>query len=316
MSLIDALLLDPVRINIWIAKRTDGIGGSGTLNDPYDGSTATKFDTLMRDVVGINTCVHLGPGTFDTAGYYDGITGTYWQAKSGVRIVGSGIDVTTLKLVNTAATTQRVYAIGHPLSSSTVDFFEVSDLTVDCNLSGVSGTTSTAGAVRVMGNHSRVVRVKVKNWGNKSTGTPRFVMAMLTGDPSNNVTGVVNCGIEECIALSPHSSAVGPMTVLHVGGKETAGTSEEAFGLGPYIRNCFVDCEQTTDFTKDFRALSIAWCKGGIVEGNQVHNAKYGGPYQTATGARDVVVRNNVYRNVYKGPYWSMGSQGECPRRS
>jgi len=190
MSLIDALLLDPVRINIWIAKRTDGIGGSGTLNDPYDGSTATKFDTLMRDVVGINTCVHLGPGTFDTAGYYDGITGTYWQAKSGVRIVGSGIDVTTLKLVNTAATTQRVYAIGHPLSSSTVDFFEVSDLTVDCNLSGVSGTTSTAGAVRVMGNHSRVVRVKVKNWGNKSTGTPGFVMAMLTGDPSNNVTGL------------------------------------------------------------------------------------------------------------------------------
>ena len=74
--------------------------------------------------------------------------------------------------------------------------------------------------------------------------------------------------------------------------------SEEAFGVGPYIRNCFVDCGQTTDFTKDFRALSMAWCKGGVVESNQLHNTKYGGPYQTATGARELVVRNGYYRNV------------------
>jgi hypothetical protein len=191
-----------------------------------------------------------------------------------------------------------------------VDFFELSDLTVDCNYVAAQGTSWTAGAVRVMGNNSRVVRVKVKNWGNKSTGTPGFVIAMLTGDPSIGVNGVVNCGIEECIAVNPHASAAGPVTVLHVGGKETAGTSEEAFGMGPYIRNCFVDCDQTTDFTKDFRGLSMAWCKGGVVEGNQVHNTKYGGPYQTATGARDLVVKGNVYRNVYKGPYWSMNAQG------
>jgi hypothetical protein len=309
MSLLDALLLDPYRINVWIAYRTDGVAGIGTQNDPYDGSTATKFDALMSGFA-TNTCVNLGPGTFQTVGYYDGLSGSGWQPKSGMRIVGSGVDVTTLKLVNTGATTQRVYAIAHALSGSTVDFFEVSDLTVDCNYVPTQGTSWTAGAVRIMGNHSRVVRIKVINWGNKSTGTEGFVIAVLTGDPSNGVTGVVNCGIEECIAISPHSSAAGKITVLHVGGKETAGTSEEAFGIGPYVRNCFVDCGQTTDFTKDFRALSMAWCKGGVVEGNQVHNTKYGGPYQTATGARDVVVRNNVYRNVYKGPYWSNNTQG------
>jgi hypothetical protein len=54
----------------------------------------------------------------------------------------------------------------------------------------------------------------------------------------------------------------------------------------------------------------MAWCKGGVVEGNQVHNTKHGGPHQTATGARDLVVRGNVYRNVYKGPYWSLNAQG------
>ena len=39
MSLLDALLLDPYRINVWIAYRTDGVAGTGTQNDPYDGST-------------------------------------------------------------------------------------------------------------------------------------------------------------------------------------------------------------------------------------------------------------------------------------
>ena len=39
MSLFDALLLDPYRINVWIAYRTDGVAGTGTQNDPYDGST-------------------------------------------------------------------------------------------------------------------------------------------------------------------------------------------------------------------------------------------------------------------------------------
>ena len=39
MSLFDALLLDPYRINVWIAYRTDGVKGTGTQADPWDGST-------------------------------------------------------------------------------------------------------------------------------------------------------------------------------------------------------------------------------------------------------------------------------------
>src|SRR6266487_3285098 len=48
MSLIDALLLEPCPLKLsdcpiphelWIAARTDGIKGSGTLDDPYDGSS-------------------------------------------------------------------------------------------------------------------------------------------------------------------------------------------------------------------------------------------------------------------------------------
>lgn len=87
MSLLDALLLDPPRINTWIADRNDGIAGSGTQMDPYDGSTLAKFDAVMS-TVGEFTCVHLGPGEFETAGYYDGIGGTHWEAKKG-KVTGS-----------------------------------------------------------------------------------------------------------------------------------------------------------------------------------------------------------------------------------
>jgi len=38
MSLLDSLLLDPARLDVWIALRTDGVKGSGTESDPYNGS--------------------------------------------------------------------------------------------------------------------------------------------------------------------------------------------------------------------------------------------------------------------------------------
>src|SRR6266446_5225066 len=36
MSLLDALLLDPQKLDVWLAVRTDGVKGSGTEADPYD----------------------------------------------------------------------------------------------------------------------------------------------------------------------------------------------------------------------------------------------------------------------------------------
>src|SRR5688572_27382640 len=113
MALLDALLLDPYPFEIWIAVRTDGVGGSGTLNDPYDGSTAAKFDALMNtisampaDKVGI---VHLGPGTFSTNGFNARLN-TGWQVTAGTRIIGSGVDSTILKLVGATESTGEMYS--------------------------------------------------------------------------------------------------------------------------------------------------------------------------------------------------------------
>ena len=83
MPLIDALLLDPAPFNCWISYRTDGIKGSGTVADPWDGSTAARFDARMRELPPY-TRLHLGANPRDsegkaipflTKGYADGVTG-------------------------------------------------------------------------------------------------------------------------------------------------------------------------------------------------------------------------------------------------
>jgi hypothetical protein len=388
MSLLDALLLDPYRINVWIAYRTDGVKGTGTQADPWDGSTnhaapltlsgltnsgleatattsaphgyvnndivtidvqtnpagwsgtfliygvtSTTFKYLMNNLPGgtpsgtrtaskvvslrfdaimgglaANTSVHLGPTSanrpFLTKGYkVEEAVGL--KIKPAMKITGSGMDVTTLRLVGQPGT---FYAMGHDFATGPVDYFELSDLSIDCNLMVSPGLgNAVCGAVRVMGSHARVRRIKVINWG-ANAAVPLFVVSMVTADASWGLVGVTDCGIEEVIAISPASSAAGAaITVLHAGPKDDAGTNNEGFGIGPFIRNCFVDCGSPTA-GPEYRALSMAWCTGGIVEGNQVHNTKYGGPYISKSSSRDLIVRNNFYKNVFKGPYWNLGT--------
>lgn len=389
MSLLEALLLDPQRINTWLALRNDEVLGSGTQTDPYNasprldvkvsinlgsgltnvgteatanatnsyadgdivvisgaadpafngifviyGRTTTlfkyrmdttpavtggmlasaqkalelRFDTVMSTLVAINTCVHLGPGVMATRGYYTGSAA--WQAQSGMRIVGSGMGVTTLKLVNGAASKQ-IYVVGHVLSAATVDAFEICDLSINCHLGGV-GASSSAGAIRIMGSNSRAVRVRVVHWGNKNPSAVSYVIAMLTGDGTLTPT-IANSGIQECVATTPGVGHAGIVAVLHSGYTESPSLTTPNLGTSMYIRDCFVDCGQTTlsntDSTKIFRGLSMSWCKGGVVEGNTVQNTFHGGPYNTL-GTGDLTVRNNVFFNVAVGPLYAITTSG------
>jgi hypothetical protein len=399
VSLLDALLLDGYRVNTWLAWRTDGIKGTGSLNDPLDASTkfaapvmisgltrtglqanvtttaphgydngdvvtidgvtgpsaplwngtfpifgasgtifnyymtatpvdtmpggtktaskvlAFRFDDVMNSLPA-NARVHLGPTAagrpFLTRGYADGVSGGF-QPKAGMKIVGSGIDVTLLQLVPQENATAHFYAIGHSLTTGTppapnlLDYFEVSDLTIDCNLVIRPSIGAACGAVRVLGNHTLVRRVKAIRWGTRTMQKGCFVIAVLTGDPDLAIPELSNMGIEECIAVDPAEGSVREVTVLHVGGKETL-PAFEAMGRGPFIRKCFVDAGALANpLTLDIRALSMTWCRAGLVEGNQVQNVKHGGPHHDKTSAAEVVVRGNYYRNVARGPYYTLG---------
>jgi len=402
MSLLEALLLDPLRMNVWIAVRTDSVAGTGTQNDPFDGSTQAKFDAIMNalpvaalgitssgttatatainhgfangnsvlmagatgtnasnyngtftissitpntfqytmngsftgSATGTISCrlsrsggpmvplplnppiaVHLGPGLFQTNGYTDGIAGGGgWQPRPAMKIVGSGMDVTILQLAG-GSTNANFYAVGHAVSPGTqpnlLDYFDISDLTIDCNLAAFTGTSPASGAVRVMGNHAKVRRLKVINWGTKSsTSAPGFVVCVVT---ATTFASVEDCGIEECIAVNPASpSNAVPVTVFNAGGVEVPYggpnlTVPLAYGIAPYIRNCFVDAGEASPFSPVVQGLSMAWCKAGIIEGNQVHNLGFG-IVQQQTAAQDIVIRNNWFKNVNKG-IW-LGSIG------
>jgi hypothetical protein len=238
MPLIDALLLDPAPFDIWIAKRTDGLRGSGTASDPYDGSTQAKFDEKMNLFASqSNVTIHLGPGEFQTNGY-GGASG--WQARPGMKILGSGLEVTTLKLVNVSpASSTHYFAIGHSLGT-VVDTFEVSDLTIDCNITNANANAA-CGGVRVMGNHARIARVKVKNWGTKSASMPCLALSVITAYPDTGPTDVVNAGIERCVVVEPYNSNAAPATALNVGSQNDITFTKEGHGKSPYIRNCYVD---------------------------------------------------------------------------
>ena len=329
MSLLDALLLDPAPLEIWIAYRTDGIKGSGTASDPYDGSTADRFDARMNELPA-NTHVHLGPKprhpiyghalAFETKGYADGVNGG-WQPKPGMKITGAGIDATVLQLVG-ATVSGQFYAVGHALTTvipgspavpNLLDFFEISDLTISCNLFGNAdnlplGGYVSCGAIRIMGNHCRIRRVKAVDWGSTHSSKPCFVISAITADPPSGVMGVDDAGIEDCVVVEPSEDAVSgtTATMIHAGGLGT-GASREAFGKAPYIRHCFLDGGKTTPGTGTvLHGLSMSWCKGGVIEGNQIHNVEVGGPYQDKTSTREIIIRNNHYRNVLKGPFFNL----------
>jgi hypothetical protein len=101
MALLDALLLDPAPFEVWIAYRLDGLLGTGTASDPWDGTAAKRFDERMEELPA-NTRVHLGSSPRDaygaallpflTKGFADGVGG--WQLKAGMKISGAGVDLT------------------------------------------------------------------------------------------------------------------------------------------------------------------------------------------------------------------------------
>jgi hypothetical protein len=251
MCLADAILLEAYRDpkDIWIAFRTDGNAGSGTENDPYDGSTQERFDGLMRrfnQEMLEYTVLHLGPGVFETKGTapYDSNQG--WEMRPGWKIIGSGIDVTIVKLVGAVDQGGLIVAIGHKDFNTVADYTEVCDLTVDCNLPVSQPYPIVAmAAVALKGNHVHVHRVRAIHFGTHQHGSGEnapecFVIAV--GGRAAFLPEPTDCVIEDCIV--EHRASIGGssnITCLIISSGETAGDGVMEHPRGGLIRSCFVD---------------------------------------------------------------------------
>lgn len=133
---------------IFIADRSDAKSGTGVASDPFDGSTAQKFDTILRTrsesgVTNIVVCI--GPGNFQTEGTHDYVVGVGHLNKTqpggftvnrGWKIHGESMDRTILTLSDLYLDLSTgKYLVGHIISTYGPDSHgvEVSDLTLDDN---------------------------------------------------------------------------------------------------------------------------------------------------------------------------------------
>lgn len=251
MSLLDGLLLDPYRDprEVWIAVRTDGVKGSGTQSDPYDASTQQRFDELMLNMPAYTT-VHLGPGEFQTIDLKYGIDPNppSWQVKSGQKIIGSGMGLTTMKLVGASVSDRHYVAIGVHYYNYVEDV-EISDLTVDCNIAGQPNQNVACGAIAVPGRHIRIRRVRAINFSSQTTFpvyVENFVISLGATHPNLDETGKegADCVIEDCIVERPGANPVHNSFCLHFsGGERQTDDGWMSYFRGCVIRNCLVNTQ-------------------------------------------------------------------------
>ena len=167
IAVCDAVLETVMQQDVHIAIRTDNPGnatpiGSGTVSNPYGGpeNAGDWFDYTMTNKVGANRTVRIGPGTFRTKG------SQAWSPQSGQRIVGSGMAETALKLANVGSVTGEVHAVGP--DTIALEGFELTDLKIDANYAGQTGSAVGVGGVNVRGNSVFIDRVRVVNFGHKA----------------------------------------------------------------------------------------------------------------------------------------------------
>jgi hypothetical protein len=182
---------------VYIAIRSDGQNGSGTQADPYDGSTAAKFDAVMANLQTSNQSIHLVGGPPSTP--FRTYATSSWIVRPGWQLSGDGIANTTLQVIGpvTGMTGITVLQTDSTISS---DGITISNMTIDCNWPGLMGTASmgangeqnfVAQAINLYGSYNTVDHVaSINSYGSKANSREHFAITLngpTTGDGTNDV---------------------------------------------------------------------------------------------------------------------------------
>src|SRR5437867_10076128 len=115
--------------------------------------------------------------------------------------------LTTLKIVYATVANKHYYAVANNINATnTLDYFEASDFTVDCNLGGQPVPMGSdfaplaCSALSIRGSHIRYRRIRAINFGTQ--GVPEC-FAMIAGWAHPAVTEIVDCVIEDCVLEQP-----------------------------------------------------------------------------------------------------------------
>jgi hypothetical protein len=291
--------------NVWIAIRTDGLPGSGTQSDPYDGSTMAKFDALMKSFQYTpNLGIHLGAGLFRTA------AARPWHVNSGWLIVGAGMDATTVQLGGNASTISGSTCIQ---SDATVaaNYVTISDLTLDCNWAELSATAPigaggeknfAANAVTIGGSNNLVERVRsINSYGSSANSREMFAIGLTSPGSANGTNNV----IDSCRAEQPQGNYGSPFALagripyLIVNSKVTSSTAVGVNNGGltvftsggvnlTNVQNCQIDGNTFID------CQSASYQDSGSCDGLQVTNNTVIRGWEGVGLANQVLPKQNI----------------------
>jgi len=240
--------------SLWVQLST---AGSGAITTTVASSCSCsrvlfRFDEVMRATVP-NSLIHMGPGTFETRGacplFFKETDHSFdvgFRAKSGQKLRGSGMGVTTLKLVYAIEPDDKTVVIANhlqlPAPNNYLQHFEASDFTVDCNLAGqpvpagIGLAPVVCGAVNLYGDFNRIRRVRAINWGDQSV-SECFVL-FISGAYQDPDKGPVNNIVEDCVVENPGLNLTKENTLIAV-----VGDAVSANGRSLIARNNFVNGE-------------------------------------------------------------------------
>ena len=275
---------------VWVSLRNDGLAGTGTQTDPFDGTTQSRFDAVMA-AIPPNSAIHLGPGTFRTA------VARPWLVKPGWSITGGGMDVTIVQLAGNASAITSVSCFSSDPNIST-DNVTISDLTIDCNwpelsqtaVIGSNGESKTAVAASyIFGSNNVIERVHFMNaygsWGNLNESFGIAFASPLNADATNNI-------IRNCRADFPHGNYGAPFA-LHgrVGHpiNNSAILSNTATGINDGLTNGFSS-----------GGANLAYHQNCLVADNTFIDC-FGIAYQDTGTLKNLTVRNNTAVRAWYG---------------
>jgi hypothetical protein len=272
----------------WISTSTN-TANLGTLSAPYDGSTPVKFDTIMSNLPPYTT-IHVLAGTYQTYGDSDSNPG--WEAKSGQKILGSGIDVTILQLVSGRPDGTAV------MRSEASTNIEISDLTLDGNGSPSNGNVS-CGGMTLFGTKHAIRRVKVIN--QYSGGSESFGIGISI---YNRVPPTLNESdgniIEEC-EVTQYQGGTGGISAIAM-----SGSSINKGGISGIICNnrVFLHTQTTDTGGGGWFAFNGSWMQDVLIEGNYVDGADVG-YYGDTGGTTNLIVVHNTFKNCTEGVFYN-----------
>jgi hypothetical protein len=288
---------------IWIAVRTDGLVGSGTRSDPFDGSTAAKFDALLNGYrLTPSLGIHLvGAVPFRTDARHS------WFVQSGWVISGEGMYSATVQITGSLAgiVHSGVAAFTSNTNIST-DNVIIRDLTIDCNWAELSKTVGiglggepdvAAAAVSITGSNNLLERVRyINSYGTGSNRLENFAMT-LAGPASGGGTNDI---IRECRAELPQGTYGNPFALISVSNSKVIGCTAigvnngrlAGFTSGGVNLSSVKDCEIDGNTFVD--CFGAAYSDTGSIDGLRITNNTVIRGWQGVGLANTTVRKQNI----------------------